>query len=406
MLPQIKKLQQELFSIDIVKWSKKQKKYIKVTKRVRELVKESYPGNAPRTKPTDRYPQGQIKSDEDVIKECNHPVLQRLVEYTKLEKKKSTYVNKFISTKNTPIHPSFDTLKSTGRVSSYEPNIQNQPREGGLRECYKARPGHVFVFCDYDSQEMRTLAEVCLQICGKSTLAEMYAKDPEFDPHTFYACQLLNISYEEGLKRKKAGDPEILALRQHQGKATNFGLPGGLGANGLVGYAKGRGLILALQEAEILRNKWFERWPEMKDYFRVISHITRSGSGRVTQLMSGRVRGNCRYTQAANTYFQGLASDASKSALYEVAKKCFDDPGTSGLAGCRPVVFIHDEIGIEAPESYMLEAARELEVTMMAAMDEVCPHVPSRASSIITRRWSKKAKKVYNKEGRIIPWNM
>jgi len=108
--------------------------------------------------------------------------------------------------------------------------------------------------------------------------------------------------------------------------------------------------------------------------------------------VSERVRGNCSFTQASNTYFQGLASDASKNALLEVVKKCFGEPGSSALVGCRPCIFVHDEIIIEAPEEYASEAADELVRTMIEAAEEVCRHVPFRASPTLMRRWSKKAK--------------
>lgn len=401
IIPKMATLRNDLFAVKIMKKNKKGK-FTKNTEIIKKLVQESYPGDPPRTPSSTRYPKGQIKTDEETIEKCNHPILKKYVKFKKLEKIKSTYIDKFIYAKQGVIHPSYDPLKETGRTSSSKPNIQNQIRTKGIRECMRARPGYVFIFCDYDSQEMRTLAEACIQICGKSALGKMYAKDPDFDPHTYFASQLLDISYEEGLKRKKEKNKDILERRQ-QSKAANFGFPGGLGASTFMDYAQGYGLNLTIEDALELRDEWFKRWPEMNDYFKFISHLTQS-TGKVTQLMSGRVRGCCSYTQAANTFFQGLASDASKSALYEVTKKCFNK--STALYGCRPCIFVHDEIGIECPEDQMIEAAKELEITMMKAMDEVCPHVPSRATAIITRRWSKKAETVYDKEGNVIPWNM
>ena len=130
------------------------------------------------------------------------------------------------------------------------------------------------------------------------------------------------------------------------------------------------------------------------------------GGVQVEQLYSGRLRGACEYTQAANTYFQGLGSDASKSALWEVTKRCFGAPGTEGLAlfGCRPVAFVHDEIIVEAPEEYAHEAAEEIERVMVAAQEELTPDVPAAASPAIMRAWSKKADAVRDASGRLIPW--
>ena len=55
--------------------------------------------------------------------------------------------------------------------------------------------------------------------------------------------------------------------------------------------------------------------------------------------VGNRLRGLCRYTVAANTYFQGLASDASKAALWAVTYECYNVP-SSPLYGCRPVIFL------------------------------------------------------------------
>ena len=81
-------------------------------------------------------------------------------------------------------------------------------------------------------------------------------------------------------------------------------------------------------------------------------------------------------------------------------------PGTEGSAlyGCRPVVFVHDEIIVEAPEEYAHEAAVETDRVMCEAMQEVTPHVPARASPALMRNWSKKADAVFDADGRYIAW--
>jgi len=398
MMPQLNTLRTKLFNLGIM-FKNKAGKLTKRTKIIRELIIQHHPNidEVPRTPKTN-----QVKADRKVLKECKHPDLDLLLRYTKLEKVNSTYAQKFKNAKDKPIHPSYDSIKETGRVSSFNPNIQNQPRKSGIRECIQARPGNVFIFCDYDSQEMRTLAQVCYTLLCYSTLRDKYLDNPDFDPHIFFAAQLMDIDEREALVLKKAGDKKMLERRQ-QAKAANFGFPGGLGADAFRAYAEGYGLKLTLEEADNLRNDWFNRWPEMRDYFNLISNITSYGTGTIAQLVSGRIRGGCSYTQAANTYFQGLASDASKAALYAVAKKCFT--GDSDLLGYRPVVFVHDEIGIEGPEQRMMAAAKELETTMISAMEEICEDVPARATAIISRRWSKNAKETRNKKGEVVPWD-
>jgi DNA polymerase I-like protein with 3'-5' exonuclease and polymerase domains len=373
-------------------WHVSGKKKQANTKRLRELIQQSYPHKKiPYTNPSKKYPNGQMRTADAVLKECDNDGLRAYLEYKKLEKLRSTYIKPFVEAGKQPIHPSYDPIKDTGRTSSFGPNIQNQPRKGDVRECFIPRPGWVFIFCDYDSQEVRTLAESCFRMGLDSVLGKRYKEDPAFDPHTYFAAQIMQISFEEALELKKKKDTLLLERRQ-QAKAANFGFPGGLGAKTFIKFAEGYGVYLTLEEARDLRDNWFKTWAEMTQYFNIISNITKFGVGDVTQLLSGRVRGQCTFTQAANTFFQGLASDVSKYALYQVAQKCFDLPGTSALVGCRPIAFIHDEIGIEAPQEYAEEAARELEKTMIESMNELCIHVPAGASANIMTRWSKDEK--------------
>lgn len=681
-------------------------KYRKNLKQVREVIAQTYPGEPPVTEK-----KGSIKTDAETIEKCDHPGLNAISDLNALTKTNSTYLEVYRKAKDKPLHCSYDVLgAATGRTSSWGTNIQNQPRMPGMRECFRARDGWVFVFCDYDSQEIRTLGQATKILLGRSTMAEAFKANPDFDPHVQFAGELLGLSYDEAMKRKRAGDKEVLEFRQRAkcfhpdtevltpfgwiriekltrkdlvasaypgrdgecvltwenpialtcrkspgklfhlknenidlrvtedhrmlgflqngsprvmkpadldkarcwsnagileggqppipddsflklavmtqadgsyspsgirfgfskrrkiercrsllrpfkdwsessrgkvvsfyirkplakkirslldtdktfpwwwlrlplrsrlliideakhwdgsiirkaysfsstskksievmqalasisgkkacirqpsprssekhllcyrlrisdkpysrggnlncesipydgevvclsvpssyvlvrdkgvvvitGQCSNFGFPGGLGATMFRKYARGYGVELSEDEAIELRDNWFKQWPEMREYFGFIENLTHM-DGRVVQLQSGRIRGNCGYCDAANSFFQGLASDASKLALYYVTKECFSAPGESALSGCRPVVFIHDEIGIEAPEGYAHEAALRLEEVMVRAMEEVCPDVPSRATAALMRRWSKKAERVFGENGRLIPW--
>jgi hypothetical protein len=75
------------------------------------------------------------------------------------------------------------------------------------------------------------------------------------------------------------------------------------------------------------------------------------------------------------------------------------------LFGCRPVLFLHDEIGIEAPIGRVHEAGAELARIMRETMVEVAtPDLPSGADPIAMMRWSKNAEACYDAAGRLIPW--
>ena len=366
---------------------------------IRDRIQQAYErdgASAPMT------PKGAIKTDKKTIEACDDEALQMVVEHAYLTKLKSTYVLKLIEGTHSNIHASFHTLGAdTGRTSSSGPNLQNQSRKGGVRECFVPRDGFDFVSADYDAQELRTLAQACIDLIGYSELAQRFKADPTFDPHTDFAATLMGWSYEEAMARKAAGDEEVKTKRQ-EAKAANFGFPGGLGAKNFRAYARGYGVKIDLERATELRNRWFEQWPEMKEYFQRVKWVAEGGN--LIQLRSKRIRGGVGFTDGANSYFQGLASEASKTAAYLVSKACYSQP-KSPLYGCRPVTLIHDELMLEAPCSYSHEAAKELQKLMVIAMKMWCPDVPACATPVVSRCWSKDAEPVYE-NGRLVPWNI
>jgi len=366
--------------------------------QTRELVERSFSGpTVPRTD------KGAIKTDADTLELCNDPLASVLHEYVGLEKSAGAFVNKLREGAELPIHPSFNVLVNSGRTSSSSPNIQQQPRVPGVRECFTPRPGWLYLACDYDSQELRAWAQVCLDLVGQSTLAEKYQADPDFDPHLdFAASKMLGISYEEAQVRKRAGDKVVKEYRQ-QAKPANFGFPVGMSYKTFRTYVRGYGLKISEDEAEERRSQWYAQWPESQKYFEEINRqVGQAGEGDIIQLRSGRKRGFCRYTVAANTYFQGLAADASKLALWWVTRACHIDQ-SSPLYGCRPVIFLHDEIIMEAPEAYAHLAAPELERLMVKAMQLYVPDVPCRATAALMRRWAKGAEPAYI-DGKLVPF--
>jgi hypothetical protein len=681
------------------------------TKAIRERVLKHYPGDPPRTD------KGAVQTGAEVLEECDDAVLNTLAEYKGLEKAGSTFVQKLFEGTIGPIHCGFDVLGAdTGRISSFSPNLTNQPRAGGVRECFVPREGCALIACDFDAQEMRTWAQACVDLVGWSTLAESFRKDPDFDPHSHFAANRLGVTYTEGLRRKAADDeifktarqrakacfhpdteiltsrrgwvriadlvlgdevaaaypqtaghsvivwerplaltrrkapgqrlihlknegidlrvtsdhrmlgfngqgapyvttPERLSLvrmwgnagtlangqhpdgvtdlttlrlavatqadgsYQHrqirfgftkahkiarmrrllapffgdwaegrQGRVTtfvlraplsarvrqwlnsdktipwawvtlpcnlretildelphwdasavsrhrfaycstgrqnadvvqavasvtgrkarltcapsagrrkacyrvsvgdhsysrggalttrrvrytgtvvclsvpasfvlvrdrgvpvvigqcNFGFPGGMGARKFRTYARGYGVNLTDAEATSVKGEFLQQYPEAPPFFAWVSAMVPDGGKVTAQLKrSGRWRGGCRYTQLANIQFQGPASDASKTALFEVSRRCHVDP-QSGLYGSRPLVFVHDELIIETPLDRVHEAAHELEDVMARSQEVWTPDVPARASATAMLRWSKKAKRLKNAAGRLIPWD-
>src|SRR4030042_1220843 len=297
----------------------------KKLKLIRQLIEQHYPDkdNIPHSPPSKKFQYGQIQTGEAVLSQCDFEPFQWLVNFDRYRKVANTYLTKL---KQPVVHAYFNGLGAiTTRTSCSNPNLQNPPRAAGVRECIIPRPNHDFCACDYDTQEVRTLAQCCLDLLKQSRIAERYQQDRFFDPHTEFAASLMGISVEDAQRRKKEKDPELKEFRQRS-KAANFGFPGGMGAAKLVSYAKGYNVNLSIDEAQELRQHWFQQWPEMYAYFNHIQDIVGPAScGEQTYPRSGVRRGHIGYCDAANGYFQGLAAHASKTALFDVSKKCYKD---------------------------------------------------------------------------------
>jgi DNA polymerase I-like protein with 3'-5' exonuclease and polymerase domains len=85
-----------------------------------------------------------------------------------------------------------------------------------------------------------------------------------------------------------------------------------------------------------------------------------------------------------------------------VSKAAYTEP-SSPLYGCRPVLFVHDEIIIEAPLAKAHDAAMELQRQMQSWMGRFTPDVPSVAEPTMATRWWKDAYQKFDANGRMIP---
>lgn len=368
-------------------------------KKIRALVEAAY---ATRGEAPPMTEKGSVKTDEATLLATGDPGLLVLAQSLGGGKLLSTYVPILEAGAEVPITARFNGLVESGRTSCSGPNLQNPPRKGGVRECFVPRPGYVFCSVDYDTIELRALAEICLALFGRSEMAAALHRGE--DLHSALGAEILGISYDEFIARLEAGDPEAEAARQ-DAKGGNFGFPGGMGA--------AKFLVLQAEAAarqadpaawaKGLRDAWLRRWPEMAEFFAYNGGLTGpGGSGKQVHYRSGRVRDVGEdYCSAANGWFQGLTADGAKASLWAVSRACYTEPA-SPLYGSRPVVFLHDEIIAEVPEDRAHEAATEMARIMISVMAEWIPSVPITAKPTLTRRWWKGAKPVYV-DGRLVP---
>jgi len=394
----------------------------KDTKAIQARVVQAFGQDVIDSDPNRRTPGGGVRIDADTLRQSGDPDLQLLADIGEDAKELSTYVPILERGTRRPINARFNVLVASGRTSCRGPNLQNQPRRPGVRECYIARPGTLLCSVDWNSAEMRTLAQLLVDWFGHSELAETL--NAGRDPHLETAAHRLGITYEEAVARYEAGDKE---LDEHRtlSKAENFGRPGGLGDDAFIAFARATyGLEITAERAAESKASWFGRFPEMQYYFREISRRTNEGGGRFTYVVerTGFVRGDVGYTDGCNHGFQHPVAHAGKAACYRVAKECYlgvcscgnpsarahceacGGTGRSPLYGTRPVAFIHDEILAEVPEATAHEAAHRLAEIMLEELKRLCPDVPVKAEPALMRRWYKGVKTVYDEHGRLVPW--
>jgi hypothetical protein len=210
-----------------------------------------------------------------------------------------------------PVCCQYRSPMETGRTSSSAPNMQNPPKAGGVRECFIPRPGYVYAGADYDTLELRTLAQECLEMVGRSAMAD--ALRAGRDLHLELAAELMGIPYAQAEALYNAGDATVIE-RRDLAKIANFGFPGGMVAKSFKAHCARFGVIIDLAEAERLHAAWKRAWPEMDVYFRLIKGMVGwdPEGGTIVQSMSRRVRGCVTYTAACNSRFQGRAADGAK----------------------------------------------------------------------------------------------
>ena len=370
--------------------------------RLRALISRAYGGDPPMSAASSRFPGGQVKTDADTLKGSGDSGLIQYEDTLSAQKLLNTYVPTLKLGIDKPITSSPNVLVRSGRTSWRRPNFQNPPRADGFRDCFIPRDGKVFASIDYASLELATLAQVCLHLFGYSQLADLI--NGGTDPHLWFAAKLAGIDYEEAVALRDSGDPMIKERRQNA-KIANFGLPGGLGVNTLVVYAKGFGVKLTFNEADDLIKSWKSSFPEMKEYFKMMSNADRStgGSFVLQQLGSNRVRGGCFYTSGCNTLFQGLAADGAKAAMWDLTKQMYIDR-TSPLYGVRCWAFIHDEFLFEGPEETAHVWAPHASKIMVAAMKRFTPDINIEAVPALMTRWFKSAEERYDDSGKLVPW--
>lgn len=286
-----------------------------------------------------------FSTDMKVLAELasEHELPGKILDYRQTAKLKSSHVDQlldFAGPGGDRIHACFhQTVTSTGRLSSSDPNLQNVPIRGDLgKEIRKAfvpsGPDWVLISADYSQIELRILAH----LSGDHNLVEAFRDDK--DIHATTAAFIFKVE-------PTAVTPSMRTVA----KAVNFGIIYGMGPHSLA-----RNTGLPMEEASRFMKEHKQTYPGVYDY------ITRTlEQGRETgcvETLLGRKRyvpglagkdsaaRSAAERMAINAPVQGSAADIIKIAMLEI----FTESKEAGLAG-GILVQIHDEILVDCPES-------------------------------------------------------
>ncbi len=278
----------------------------------------------------------------DILESMNgeHPIIPALLEYRRVQKIYSTYVKGFeplIDKKTGLVHTCFNqTLTTTGRLSSKEPNLQNIPirdKEGKeIRKLFiSSFDDGKIAGADYSQIELRLLAH----FSGCKPLIETFNNNG--DIHALTASQVFGVPLNEVTKE----------MRQ-SAKAVNFGIIYGISDYGLAEQLK----ISPKKAGEYIK-KYFEMYPSVKEYMDKNVAFARE-NGYVKTLL-GRKRyikeiNSSNYNlrsfgerAAMNMPLQGTAADIIKIAMVRVADKIKEMNLRSKL-----ILQVHDELIVDA----------------------------------------------------------
>lgn len=343
--------------------------------------------------------------------------------YVLAEKILSTYLPPMRAGTTGPVTTRFN-LASTMRTTSSAPkgnddrvgtNLQNANRDGGVRECIRAREGFALLAADLAAAELHTLAEVCKRKVGYSVLGDLLNSGE--DAHLYLASKLIGCEYNDDLKaRKKQGDPAIVEARQ-RAKPGNFGFGGAMGWRKFIVYnlrqgalydASGRPTVDAVvftpEQAQALKRAWLDAYPEMKEYFEVCRAELGPHESCVIELWPGgplrRVQG---LAMICNSYFQAPAAHGAKLGLRAVTRECH----IGRLQRVYPVNFVHDELLGEVRISDHMHSDAELFAQILQTeFNKMVPNYPTTVEPVLMTHYSKKAEPTYDSDGRLIPWTL
>ncbi|MBQ6072128.1 MAG: DNA polymerase I [Bacteroidales bacterium] len=284
----------------------------------------------------------QYQTGEEVLLKLahKHPIVPLILEWRKLSKLKSTYIDalpQLINPKTGRIHSTFtQTITSTGRLSSVNPNLQNIPvrteRGRDIRKAFvPSDDEHVILAADYSQIELRIVAHVC----GDERMIETFRRNE--DIHAAMAAHIYGVPQDEVTKDMRRA-----------AKTVNFGILYGISAFGLADR-----LQIPQAEARQLITDYYRSFPKITDYLNntldfarehlyVETLLGRRRYIRDINAQNGILR-KAAERNAINAPIQGTAADLIKIAMINIQHDMDEHHLQSKM-----ILQVHDELVFDA----------------------------------------------------------
>lgn len=293
-----------------------------------------------------KTPTGQPSTADNVLQDLalDFELPKLIIEYRSLSKLMSTYTTHLVEQidPNTGrVHTTYNqTVTSTGRLSSTDPNLQNIPirtHEGRrIRQAFIAQEGYTLVSADYSQIELRLMAH----ITEDPNLLKAFTQN--IDVHQATAAEVWDVPLDQ-----------VTPNMRRDAKVINFGIMYGISAFGLT-----RQLGIERQIAQQHIDKYFERYPRVKEYMDKTREMARE-QGYVETLWGRRLyipdirasqipRQRAAERAAINAPLQGSAADIIKMAMIHIEKWLREDK-----IPARMIMQVHDELVFEASKEHL-----------------------------------------------------
>jgi DNA polymerase-1 len=290
-----------------------------------------------------------------------HEIIDMILDYRQVTKLKSTYADSLpnlINPKTGRVHTDFNqTIASTGRLSSMNPNLQNIPirTEMGkeIRKAFVPRDkNYVLLSADYSQIELRFLAE----ICKDEALINAFKHDE--DIHRSTAALVFMV------------DPkDVTEDMRRKAKEVNYGILYGIGPFGL----KTRLGISQAYAKEIIET-YFNTFKNVKKY--MDDSVKKAQEKGYAETLLGRrrylrnINSNNRFVRqfeervAINMPIQGTSADMIKIAMINIFNEL-----NKRKAKTKMVLQVHDELLFDAH----IDEVEELRPILKKLMETAIP---------------------------------